>query len=156
MRSALLTVICVVGAALPGVGYAQNPGMNPAVCGEGAPRDPNLTSFQIALGWIPDQFRSMPQTCYSPSFGCYPGNGRDIQRYPPFHGSYYRRAYNYRQLYEWPWVAEPHQPAPLSVPCNAGPVAMHATPHSSPFIEEPQSGPEIVPPPQALQTPPTN
>jgi hypothetical protein len=61
----------------------------------------------------------MPQTCYSPRYGCYPGNGRDIQRYPAFHGNYYRRAYNYRQLYEWPWLAAPHEPARFVVPCVA-------------------------------------
>jgi len=53
---------------------------------------------------------AMPQTCYSPRYGCYPGNSRDIQRYPAFHGSYYRRAYNYRRYFEYPWHASLHEP----------------------------------------------
>jgi hypothetical protein len=146
-------MVIVACAALPGVGYAQDPGVNPAACCEGAPRDPNLTCFQNLLGWLPDQFRSMPQTCYSPSFGCYPGNGRDIQRYPPFHGTYYRRAYNYRQLNEWPWMAEPHQPAPLSGPYLAGAVAMPGAQHTSPFIEESKPGAETVPLPPSPPAP---
>ena len=55
----------------------------------------------------------MPQTCYSPRFGCYPGNNRHIQRYPAFHGSYYRRPYNYRNLFDYPWHAELHEPTSL-------------------------------------------
>jgi hypothetical protein len=57
----------------------------------------------------------MPQTCYSPHFGCYPGNGRDIHRYPAFHGYYYRQAYNYRPLFEYPWQAGLHEPLPLEL-----------------------------------------
>jgi len=55
----------------------------------------------------------MPQTCYAPRFGCYAGNDRYMQRYPAFHGSYYRRAYNYRQLFDYPWHAAPHEPQPF-------------------------------------------
>jgi hypothetical protein len=156
MRSALLTVIFVVGAALPGMGYAQDQVITPAGCCNSAPRDPNLSCFQNAMGWLPDQFRSMPQTCYSPSFGCYPGNGRDIQRYPPFYGTFYRRAYNYRQLQEWPWLAEPHEPVGYAAPCLAGPVAMPDVPHASPFVEEPMAGPEMIPRPPVPAAPPKN
>ena len=53
----------------------------------------------------------MPQTCYSPRYGCYPGNQRDIHRYPAFHGTYYRRPYIYRNVFDFPWHAEPHEPA---------------------------------------------
>jgi len=55
----------------------------------------------------------MPQTCYSPRYGCYPGNARCIHRYPAFHGVYYRRPYNYRNLFDYPWHAELHEPTSL-------------------------------------------
>jgi len=57
--------------------------------------------------------RQMPQTCYNPSYGCYPGNNRHIHRYPAFHGVYYRRPYNYRNLFDYPWHAELHEPTSL-------------------------------------------
>ncbi|MCS7303950.1 MAG: hypothetical protein NZ602_02420 [Thermoguttaceae bacterium] len=60
------------------------------------------------LAW--DWFGPMPQTCYQPRFGCYPGNARDIHRYPAFHGYYYRQPYNYRHYFEYPWHAQPHEP----------------------------------------------
>lgn len=53
----------------------------------------------------------MPQTCYAPRYGCYPGNNRHMHRYPAFHGYYYRKPYNYRHLFEYPWHAAPHQPS---------------------------------------------
>ena len=52
----------------------------------------------------------MPQTCYSPRFGCYAGSSRSIHRYPAFHGYNYRNPYNYRHYYEYPWHASPHAP----------------------------------------------
>lgn len=55
----------------------------------------------------------MPQTCYSPRYGCYPGNGRCIHRYPAFHGVYYRRPYNYRNLFDYPWHAQLHEPTSM-------------------------------------------
>ncbi|MDA7950307.1 MAG: hypothetical protein MPJ24_02380 [Pirellulaceae bacterium] len=55
----------------------------------------------------------MPQTCYSPTFGCYPGNSREIHRYPAFHGTYYRKPYNYRNLFDYPWHADLHEPVSL-------------------------------------------
>ena len=51
----------------------------------------------------------MPQTCYDPAYGCYPGT-RSMHRYPAFHGTYYRRPYNYRQAFEYPWHADLHEP----------------------------------------------
>lgn len=56
---------------------------------------------------------SQPQTCYSPRYGCYPGNSRLIHRYPAFHGSHYRRPYNYRNLFDYPWHAGMHEPTSL-------------------------------------------
>ncbi len=51
----------------------------------------------------------MPQTCYNPKFGCY-GGERHYNRYPAFHGTYYRRPYNYRNVFDYPWHAELHEP----------------------------------------------
>jgi hypothetical protein len=81
------------------------------------PRDPQEADglvrgfFNYCRAW----FQPMPQTCYSPHFGCYPGNGRDIYRYPAFHGYYYRQAYNYRPLFEYPWQACMHEPLALEL-----------------------------------------
>ena len=51
----------------------------------------------------------MPQTCYDPPYGCYHGS-RWMQRYPAFHATYYRKAYNYRNYFDYPWHAELHEP----------------------------------------------
>ena len=59
-----------------------------------------------------DWFGPMPQTCYGPRYGCYPGNNRYINRYPAFHGYYYRQPYNYQHVFEYPWHAAPHEPLP--------------------------------------------
>lgn len=58
-------------------------------------------------------FAPQPQTCYSPRYGCYPGNQRHIHRYPAFHGYYYRRPYNYRNVFDYPWHAGLHEPTSL-------------------------------------------
>jgi hypothetical protein len=50
-----------------------------------------------------------PQTCYDPSFGCYTSS-RYMHRYPAFHGTFYRRAYNYRNYFDYPWHAGLHEP----------------------------------------------
>ena len=55
----------------------------------------------------------MPQTCYSPRYGCYSGNNRHMHRYPAFHAYYYRRPYNYRNLFDYPWHADLHEPTSL-------------------------------------------
>jgi hypothetical protein len=54
----------------------------------------------------------MPQTCYDPAYGCYPGT-RHMNRYPAFHGTYYRRPYNYRNVFDYPWHAGLHEPTSL-------------------------------------------
>ena len=54
----------------------------------------------------------MPQSCYSPSFGCYPST-RFMHRYPAFHNTYYRSAYNYRQYSDYPWHAGLHEPTSM-------------------------------------------
>lgn len=54
-----------------------------------------------------------PQTCYSPRFGCYHSNERHMNRYPAFHGTFYRHAYNYRNYFDYPWHADMHEPTSL-------------------------------------------
>lgn len=64
----------------------------------------------VAWGCVRNCLGPMPQTCYAPRFGCYPGNNRHMHRYPAFHGYYYRQAYNYRHLFDYPWHATPYEP----------------------------------------------
>ena len=33
-----------------------------------------------------------------------------MNRYPAFHGTYYRRPYNYRNVFDYPWHADLHEP----------------------------------------------
>ncbi|MBN1912660.1 MAG: hypothetical protein JW818_23260 [Pirellulales bacterium] len=92
------------------------------------------------LGCLRDWFGPMPQTCYTPRFGCYPGNGRCMHRYPAFHGYYYRKPYNYRTAFDYPWYAAPHEPQaygdcgcdpmmdPSMIPSNAQPIPVEPTP----------------------------
>jgi hypothetical protein len=56
---------------------------------------------------------NMPQNCYAPRFGCYPCNTRGSHRYPAFHGTHYRRPYNYRNYFDYPWHAALHEPTSL-------------------------------------------
>ena len=65
------------------------------------------------------KFGPMPQSCYSQRYGCYPGSSRTMHRYPAFHGWFYRRPHNYRNVFDYPWQAEMHEPTPL-VPYHAG------------------------------------
>ncbi len=58
-------------------------------------------------------FREMPQSCYQPHYGCYPAGSRWTHRYPAFHGYYYRRPYNYRNLFDYPWHARLYEPTSL-------------------------------------------
>lgn len=65
----------------------------------------------------------MPQSCYNPSFGCYPST-RFMHRYPAFHNVYYRKAYNYRNYFDYPWHAGLHEPTSMfsyHVPGEAAP-----------------------------------
>jgi hypothetical protein len=54
-------------------------------------------------------FGPMPQSCYEPAYGCY-ASTRFMNRYPAFHGYYYRHAYNYRHYFDYPWHAALHEP----------------------------------------------
>ncbi|RMG00891.1 MAG: hypothetical protein D6741_06055, partial [Planctomycetota bacterium] len=80
------------------------------VCGAPAGHCGHQKATATGKGWFGDWFGPMPQTCYQPRFGCYPGNPRTIHRYPAFHGTYYRAPYNYRQYMDYPWFATPHEP----------------------------------------------
>ena len=133
MHAMMLVMVLTVGSEpemvnLPSGNYvspgnsiaAENPGGFPGAPGPyhyEPPRDPHENAglicgfFKYCGAW----FRPMPQTCYTPHYGCYPGNGRDIHRYPAFHGYYYRQAYNYRPLFEYPWQAGMHEPLPLEI-----------------------------------------
>ena len=96
MHAALLTILVVAGAHPPVQAVV---GQSAAAAGSSEGRS-----------WFSDWFGPMPQTCYDPRFGCYSGASRRIQRYPAFHGHYYRAPYNYRHYYEYPWHASPHDP----------------------------------------------
>jgi len=52
----------------------------------------------------------MPQTCYEPPYGCYHGSRWNTIAIRAFHGTYYRKAYNYRNYFDYPWHAEMHEP----------------------------------------------
>jgi hypothetical protein len=73
----------------------------------------------------------MPQTCYNPTYGCYRGS-RYIHRYPPFHGTFYRRPYNYRTYFDYPWHAQPHEPTSLFSYNTAEEAAEEAAPEPPP------------------------
>ncbi len=102
------------------------------------------------LAW--DWFGPMPQTCYQPRFGCYPGNARDIHRYPAFHGYYYRQPYNYRHYFEYPWHAQPHEPlAYFAYPRIGESLQEKATPVEAPPV--PPGPPNGKPGPSAQWMP---
>src|SRR5262245_42074840 len=89
-------------------------------------------------GCLHDCCGPMPQSCYNPSFGCYPST-RFMNRYPAFHNYYYRSAYNYRHYFDYPWHAGLHEPTSMfshhvpnenpgmSVPAPPLPSAAHNT-----------------------------
>jgi len=90
--------------------------------------------------WV--QFGPMPQSCYQPRYGCYPGATRHTHRHSAFHGWFYRRPYNYRNLFEYPWHAELHEPTSFfSHDVNRKATTDALETHSVPAPEE-----EIAPP----------
>ena len=113
MDVVLLTVLLTAGAdyADPAIESARGAG---EFVGEGEGYGgayPYGATF--GHGALHVKFGPMPQTCYAPRYGCYPGNGRDTHRYPAFHGWFYRRPYNYRNVFDYPWHAELHEPTSL-------------------------------------------
>jgi len=106
MHAAMLTLILTAGASPYGTIHGGYNGGHDCSYPEGVINDPAHYHYDI----VTKNFVHIPQTCYSPRFGCYPGNGREIHRYPAFHGCFYRRPYNYRNVFDYPWHAELHEP----------------------------------------------
>jgi hypothetical protein len=127
MHAALLTILVIAGADRPAMvvvgqstavptAMVSSTGCNAcgdtgcAECGSGAVGNCGRCGGICGNSWCSAWWGPMPQTCYSPRFGCYAGSSRTINRYPAFHGYYYRAPYNYRHYYEYPWHASPHDP----------------------------------------------
>ena len=155
MNAVLLTLIASLGATggpgyveshaayqHGGAIYASAAGEACADCGDGDCRNGHCGhGHKPHGGWC----GMMPQTCYNPTFGCY-GDNRHTHRYPAFHGTYYRRPYNYRNVFDYPWHAELHEPtshfaynveesaATLGVPVGPAPIVspQHARPAEVP------------------------
>jgi hypothetical protein len=84
----------------------------------------------------------MPQTCYNPKYGCYAAD-RHMNRYPAFHGTYYRRPYNYRNVFDYPWHAELHEPTSFfsyHTQANQQPTPPVPTPSPAPMAAGPGAG----------------
>jgi hypothetical protein len=119
MHAAVLTFILMAGTSGDPTGgnYAgsmnmQEPGNGGGECAncDGGHGGHHGKGGDDALGGC---FDDMPQSCYNPAYGCYPGGERRINRYPAFHGSYYRKPSNYRNLFDYPWHAGLHEPTSL-------------------------------------------
>jgi hypothetical protein len=110
MNAILLTVLVLNGV---GGGVTANSLDGPAVnAGTGAPCGGGHGHHPTVAECIHDWCGPMPQSCYNPSFGCYPST-RFMHRYPAFHNTYYRSAYNYRQYFDYPWHAGLHEPTSM-------------------------------------------
>jgi len=154
MHAVLLTLFVVTGAEAPAAQPAQQVYATPAggycdACSsEGGYAAGHGGCVHRVFDWAWDHLGPMPQTCYAPRFGCYPGNNRFMHRYPAFHGYYYREPYNYRHYFDYPWHAQPHEPMG------------YFTYEQSPAVDE-NTAPtpaDVVPPaeiqPQAVPSPP--
>lgn len=119
MHAVLLTLVIAAGADQPAdAAVAPQPyvvstdassscdSCGVEACGGGSAGGCGHALFNAVWDW----WGPMPQTCYAPRFGCYPGNNRCMHRYPAFHGTYYRQPYNYRNYFDYPWHAQPHEP----------------------------------------------
>jgi hypothetical protein len=92
-----------------------------------------------------DYRRGMPQSCYNPSFGCYPST-RFMHRYPAFHNYYAREAYNYRHYFDYPWHAGLHEPTSMF---------SYNVPGEAPVVAPPFPTPAPVPMPDSARREPT-
>ena len=116
MHSVLLTILLFTGADPMAPTADQQPYVAPVTsqcdqCADNTCAEGNSGGCVQRLGnFIFDWWGPMPQTCYAPRYGCYPGNNRFMHRSPAFHGSYYREPYNYRNYFDYPWHAQPHEP----------------------------------------------
>ena len=151
MHAAVLTLLIVVGAdqstqngtlqPTPDSGYEATEtrcGEYGDCCGDDFG---GLCAMRQHLGCLRAWCGPMPQTCYAPRFGCYPGNNRCMHRYPAFHGYYYRRAYNYRQAFDYPWHATPHEP--MGFFSYEQPVTEQEVPEPVPMGEGPSVQPDL-------------
>ena len=123
MNSAVLTMILLAGTTSdPTGGRATTQTTSSNAQGQGqcancqAEQDHGCCTLLSGHGdgdGLMGGFRDMPQSCYNPAYGCYPGNDRRINRYPAFYGSYYRKPYNYRNTFDYPWHAGLHEPTSM-------------------------------------------
>ncbi|MEX2174320.1 MAG: hypothetical protein WD872_08160 [Pirellulaceae bacterium] len=113
MNALLLTVLALSGA--DGTDYPEAVGGVDATCAAAGGHGNAWNRWSGCWG-------PMPQSGYNPSDGCYAGT-RFMHRYPAFHGTYYRNAYNYRTYFDYPWHAglqEPTSHFSYRVPGAAG------------------------------------
>lgn len=110
MHAAILTIVITTGAPPHAYEYAGPNGLEVRGGVSGTATVTIDEPVKYVYRSVKNNFLHMPQTCYSPRFGCYPGNNREMHRYPAFHGTFYRRPYNYRNLFDYPWHAELHEP----------------------------------------------
>jgi hypothetical protein len=113
MHATLLTVLLVAGGQQPAADVPMQPIVVTKDCGGTDCRRclcaAGCRGWAGVWGCLAACCGPMPQTCCAPRFGCCPGNDRYMHRSP----AYYRQAYNYRQLFDYPWHATPHQPQPF-------------------------------------------
>jgi len=118
MNAILLTVLALNGAdaSYGGGPYGNGAYGNGAYAGEMGGECDQCSSGGHRHGHhhgkLCDCLGPMPQSCYNPSFGCYPST-RFMHRYPAFHNYYYRSAYNYRHYFDYPWHAGLHEPTSM-------------------------------------------
>lgn len=108
MNAFLLTVLALSGADASGAAaFGGHAGGYCDPCAAGGHHHRHSHD-----GFIGSYLGAMPQSCYNPSFGCYPST-RFMHRYPAFHHYYYRAAYNYRHYFDYPWHAGLHEPTSM-------------------------------------------
>ncbi len=156
MHAALLTLLVVVGqnqadlapVAEHSITVAGNASYVPCeACSTGRCR---VHRRHPMYEYVRDQWGPMPQTCYAPRYGCYPGNDRHMHRYPAFHGTYYRTPYNYRNVFDYPWHAAPHEPVGYFTRVTEVPMGTeteYGAPTAAPFPGQPQVAPPMPPTP---------
>ena len=113
MHATLLTFLLAISAQVPCANCQTQTTIVGEDCGPADCHQCEVQTGRGLWGWLPGCCGPMPQTCYAPRFGCYPGNSRHMHRYPAFHGYYYRQPYNYRHTFDYPWHATPHEPQPF-------------------------------------------
>ena len=135
MNAVLLTILAFGGADAAIFGGGGGGGVYGSECddGSGGGRHGHHRDGGHG-GWC----GPMPQSCYNPSFGCYPSTPF-MHRYPAFHGTYYRKAYNYRNYFDYPWHAGLHEPTsmfsfhvPGETPAEGVPVPVPAAASTAP------------------------